>query len=142
MSFYANGRARSWGGATVCGPPRMGRVYVCGGCMRSTGVYLNTVECYNPNTRVCTSFATMLYAPAVPLVVRVGGLVYAIGGNGSDRKALISAECYDPVSNRWTLIPPMITARTNHCGVAFGGRSLLFFLFHFLFFFFCVSPFF
>jgi hypothetical protein len=48
------------------------------------------------------------------------GKIYVTGGrvNGTD---LNSAEVYDPESDQWTFISPMLSARYSHSCIAFDG---------------------
>lgn len=50
-------------------------------------------------------------------VVVLDGKLYAVGGRDGS-SCLNSVECYDPNTNRWTLVSPMLKRR--------GGKGCLF----------------
>jgi N-acetylneuraminic acid mutarotase len=75
-----------------------GLLYAAGG---QGGVYLKTVEAYDPATNRWSTRAPMLTArSAFGLAAAANGKLYAVGGtNGTD--TLSSVEEYDPAADRW-----------------------------------------
>ena len=47
----------------------------------------------------------------------VKGVLYAVGGNGSDGKKLASVLAYAPGTNSWTTKAPLPSARSSLSGV-------------------------
>lgn len=59
-----------------------------------------------------------------PLVACAGKL-YAVGGvRGRAGRGWASVDCYDPLTNRWELIPPMTHERCSH--PAFAHKNQLY----------------
>lgn len=57
-------------------------------------------------------------------VCAFNGLIYAAGGC-SAWNCLNTVECYDPRTDTWTYIKPLVTARRG-CGlIVFNGKSQL-----------------
>lgn len=52
----------------------------------------------------------------------VDGLIYAVGGYGSDGDSLSSAEVYDPDNNEWTLIESLRRPRWGCFACSFEGK--------------------
>lgn len=52
----------------------------------------------------------------------VKGLVYAVGGYGSDGESLSSAEVYHPETNKWTVIESLPRPRWGCFGYGFEGQ--------------------
>jgi kelch-like protein 10 len=50
----------------------------------------------------------------------VAGKIFVIGGTSKETR-LNSAEMYDPESDQWTFISPMLSARSGHSCIAFDG---------------------
>jgi N-acetylneuraminic acid mutarotase len=50
----------------------------------------------------------------------VAGKIYVTGGISKGTR-LNSAEMYDPESDQWTFISPMLWARSGHSCIAFDG---------------------
>ncbi|XP_070260954.1 actin-binding protein IPP isoform X5 [Myotis yumanensis] len=62
------------------------------------------------------------------MVYAIGGLIYVIGGISNEGIELRSFEVYDPLSKRWSPLPPMATRRAylgvaalNDCIYSIGG---------------------
>ena len=54
-------------------------------------------------------------------LVSVGSYLYAIGGY-NDTSWLRSVERFDPLTNRWTMLTPMSTARSAFGATVWNGR--------------------
>lgn len=52
----------------------------------------------------------------------VNGMIYAVGGYGSDGESLSIAEVYDPNMNEWTLIENLRRPRYGCFACSFGGK--------------------
>lgn len=52
----------------------------------------------------------------------VNGMIYAVGGYGSDGNGLSVAEVYDPDKNEWTLIDDLRRPRYGCFACSFGGK--------------------
>jgi len=72
------------------------------------GLYLSTVEAYDPSNDIWTTKAPMPTAQVGMAVGVVNGILYTIGG-GPTYSAVYA---YDPVANTWTSKAPMPTARS------------------------------
>ncbi|KAF9603018.1 hypothetical protein IFM89_033645 [Coptis chinensis] len=77
-----------------------------------------------------STLATMNVARYDFACAEVNGMVYAVGGYGSNGESLSSAEVYDPENNEWTLIESLRRPRWGcfACGIegklyVMGGRS-------------------
>ncbi|XP_011857309.1 PREDICTED: actin-binding protein IPP [Mandrillus leucophaeus] len=121
-------QARSGLGVTVLG----GMVYAIGG--EKDSMIFDCTECYDPVTKQWTTVASMNH-PRCGLGVCVCygaiyalGLIYVIGGISNEGIELRSFEVYDPLSKRWSPLPPMGTRRAylgvaalNDCIYSIGG---------------------
>jgi hypothetical protein len=48
----------------------------------------------------------------------IDGLLYVVGGDDEDDRAVASAECYDPSTKQWRSLPDMSVARVDFVAVA------------------------
>jgi len=104
-----------------------GLLYAVGGQITHTGVggyteYFSTVEAYNPSTNSWSSKAPLPTPRGGVTVGVVEGILYALGGYGSQTKpTLDTMNAYEPVRNAWTTRAPMPTPRSGFAlGVAGG----------------------
>ena len=81
-----------------------GRIYVCGGYDGSA--FLNTVECFDPETGQWSFTAPMNTRRSRVAVVTLGGRLYAVGGYDG-LSNLNTVECFDVLTNRWTPVASM-----------------------------------
>lgn len=81
-----------------------GSIYVTGGY--SQGMYLNSVEKYNPLTREWTAVAPMITPRRRHGCVAANGKIYVFGGNSLNHD-LRTGEVYDPVTNKWKFVSSM-----------------------------------
>ncbi|XP_070465871.1 actin-binding protein IPP isoform X2 [Equus przewalskii] len=121
-------QARCGLGVAVLG----GMVYAIGG--EKDSMIFDCTECYDPVTKQWTTVASM-NQPRCGLGVCVCygaiyalGLIYVIGGINNEGIELRSFEVYDPLSKRWSPLPPMGTRRAylgvaalNDCIYSVGG---------------------
>ncbi|HVT39257.1 MAG TPA: hypothetical protein VHE78_09445 [Gemmatimonadaceae bacterium] len=103
-----------------------GMIYAIGGFNNVTaGGYLSAVESYDPFTNVWTSNAshTSMPTPRYALAMgAVGGLLYAVGGQGNS--GLTGAlEAYNATADSWTIKTSMPTPRLA-LGVGVSGGLL------------------
>ncbi len=72
---------------------------------------LGTVEAYDPATDTWTA-KTSMPTPRIMLgAAAANGIVYAVGGQGSDNSWLQTLEAYDAATDTWTTRAPMPTGR-------------------------------
>ncbi|XP_008330358.1 kelch-like protein 10 isoform X2 [Cynoglossus semilaevis] len=102
-------------------------IYICGGFKGQT--FLQTAECYNPNTNQWTMITPMIRRRCEHGVVAHAGCVYAVGGNDGIC-CLNCTEVFNPQNNTWHMISSMKTPRSKFgLGVingqiyAVGGRT-------------------
>nr|XP_020144117.1 actin-binding protein IPP [Microcebus murinus] len=134
-------QARCGLGVAVLG----GMVYAIGG--EKDSMIFDCTECYDPVTKQWTTVASMNH-PRCGLGVCVcygaiyalgnyanlsknipfPGLIYVVGGISNEGIELRSFEVYDPLSKRWSPLPPMGTRRAylgvaalNDCIYSIGG---------------------
>ena len=70
--------------------------------------------------------AAAMRQPRVSLqLVRLGGYVYAIGGEDAQGHVLASVERYDAVADRWSQVEPLKTPRTGACALALPARGAI-----------------
>ncbi|MPM14219.1 N-acetylneuraminate epimerase [bioreactor metagenome] len=89
-----------------------GKIYAIGSdgtCTSSTGVY-------DPSTDTWTILSAMPTARTAFQTEVINGKIYVLGGysgsaHNSDMKPLSSTEVYDPSTDTWTTLPPLITPR-------------------------------
>ncbi len=93
-----------------------GKVYAIGGrAARGGGVFLGTVEEYDPATDTWATKTSMPTPRAYMRAAEVDGKIYVVGGY--DGNALAVVEAYDPAINAWTIETSMPTAR-HSLGIA------------------------
>jgi N-acetylneuraminic acid mutarotase len=105
-----------------------GKIYVIGGFTGAN--YITTIQVYDPATDTWDSIpnATGTFTPRRGMSsVVVGGKIYTFGGaNGSGGSngsgALNTCEVFDPVTNVWSSLPNMPTARWRSCAVLLNGK--------------------
>jgi len=114
-----------------------GLLYVAGGEVQLTAdtpEVSNSVLVYDPKQHTWRSVAPMPTARTRLRLVASGRYLYAIGGappSGADPSELgpplATVERYDPTSNRWTTMNPMVEARLLPCAVEtkVGHRRVL-----------------
>jgi N-acetylneuraminic acid mutarotase len=114
-----------------------GLLYVAGGEVQLTAETFevtNSVLVYDPKHHTWTSVAPMPTARTRLRLVASGRYLYAIGGappSGTDPSELgpplTTVERYDPKSNSWTTMNPMVEARLLPCAVEtkVGHRRVL-----------------
>lgn len=81
--------------------------------------YLNTVECYNSQTKQWSHVAPMHYSRSCFATAVCDGYLYALGGYGPSY--LRTVERYDPSTNSWEMMPAMSTYRINFGGDVLNG---------------------
>lgn len=95
-----------------------GRVLVTGG-YDSSGNTLSSAEIWSPSTNTWTTVSPMFYRRRSHTATLLSdGRVFVAGGTGgilgASNVAQTSSEVYDPATDKWTLLPAMLTARTFH----------------------------
>jgi len=89
-----------------------GILYAVGGVSitKSTNIYLNTVEAYDPSTNTWSTKASMPTAREGLGVGVINGILYAVGGNGTSTH-LTTVEAYDRSTNTWSTKASMPAGR-------------------------------
>ncbi|KAG9446169.1 hypothetical protein H6P81_012297 [Aristolochia fimbriata] len=109
-----------------------GMLLVMGGYIAEVGTGCVSANVYQYDSRLnrWAELAKMNVARYEFACAEVDGLVYAVGGFGSDGESLSSAEVYDPDKNEWSLIESLRRPRWGcfACGLegklyVMGGRS-------------------
>ena len=85
---------------------------------------LNSVECFDPSTRVWSNIAALSTARFGLAVAVLGDKLYAIGGWDSRVQRLSSVECLDlsVPNSQWTTVAPMTSPRSSMGAVVTGGK--------------------
>ncbi|XP_008788862.2 F-box/kelch-repeat protein At1g67480-like [Phoenix dactylifera] len=87
-----------------------------------TGCVLDDVYQYDSRLNGWSMLAKMNVARYDFACAEVNGLIYAVGGYGSDGESLSSAEVYDPDKNEWTLIESLRRPRWGCFACSFEGK--------------------
>ncbi|MFQ6041883.1 MAG: kelch repeat-containing protein [Candidatus Poribacteria bacterium] len=125
---------KSWNVAADMQTPRSGfavavannKIYAIGGWNPGNRV-LSTIEVYDPATDTWSAVAPMPTARAYLTAAAVNNRIYAIGGyvinpaTGLEESSSI-VEMYDPVSNTWSTVVSMPTARDRLAAAAVNDR--------------------
>ncbi|XP_001641792.3 kelch-like protein 5 isoform X2 [Nematostella vectensis] len=103
-----------------------GKLYAVGG--RDGSSCLNSVECYDPHTNKWKMVSPMLKRRGGVGVTVLGSFLYAMGGHDVPAsqecsRQFESVERYDPNTDQWTMVQPMINCR-DAVGVACLGDRL------------------
>ena len=107
-----------------------GLLYVAGGEVKlapDTYEVTNSVLVYDPWKKTWRSVAPMPTARFRHRLVASGRYLYAIGGMNPTGVSLTTVERFEPNSNSWTTMNPMVEARTLPCAVEtkVGKRRVL-----------------
>uniref|UniRef100_W5N0R3 Kelch-like family member 7 n=1 Tax=Lepisosteus oculatus TaxID=7918 RepID=W5N0R3_LEPOC len=102
-----------------------GKIYTSGGSeVGNSALYL--FECYDTRTESWHNKPSMLMPRCSHGMVEANGLIYVCGGslgNNVSGRVLNSCEVYDPSTETWTELCPMIEARKNH-GLVFVNEKI------------------
>ena len=107
-----------------------GRILVAGGSGQENEPY-RSAEIYDPKTNTWKRVADMNHSRRTAMMTKLNdGRVLVAGGYGVDsngeKRALDSAEIYDPKTNKWTLVANMNESRWSTSGVTLpDGRVLV-----------------
>jgi hypothetical protein len=107
-----------------------GLLYVAGGEVKlapDTYEVTNSVIVYDPWNKTWRSVAPMPTARFRHRLVSSGRYLYAIGGAAPTGESLTTVERFEPKSNSWTTMNPMVEARALPCAVEtkVGNRRVL-----------------
>lgn len=110
-------RAASSGLCRAIRDLRASRVYVCGGSRDGIEV-LDSVECFNTSTSTWEALPSMLERRCDASAHVIAGCLYVCGGcngeasqNSALNSVLNTVEKFDPGTNAWEVMPPMLFAR-------------------------------
>ncbi|XP_063440466.1 actin-binding protein IPP-like [Mytilus trossulus] len=100
-----------------------GYIYAVGG-YNEHDRELNTVERYSPEENTWTMISPMSERRTAPSAVGLNGQLYVIGGSKrlvdnpyTAPVTLESVECYDPLTDLWTELPPLPIGRSEAAAV-------------------------
>lgn len=99
-----------------------GAIYAIGG---QADRALSVVEQYNPSTRAWRTMASIPTARAGMASGKINSRIQVFGGEGSSTTPEGTCgqnEEYDPATDTWRSLTPMLTARQGLGGVTIGGR--------------------
>ena len=82
---------------------------------------MNTLRCFNPETRLWSSITPMHYRRCFASSVTLGDDLYVIAGFDGSRR-LTSVEKYSTTTKQWTIMKPLATPRSDAAAVALNGR--------------------
>jgi N-acetylneuraminic acid mutarotase len=107
-----------------------GKIYAIGGRVSSifitTGSNIDVVEAYDPATDSWSRPLKRMPKPRSGGATGVyNGRIYYVGGETQDADMLAafrSVEAYDPATNQWHILPPMLNPRHGHAGEVLGDR--------------------
>lgn|GEM_PF-1552268 len=103
-----------------------GKMYAIGG-INSSDKESNVIEEYDPTTDTWTQKTPMPTKRSGLTSCALNGKIYAIGGFSYDHSTMTetcyaTVEEYDPISNSWTIKPPMGNARKEAACCVFDGK--------------------
>jgi N-acetylneuraminic acid mutarotase len=99
--------------------------YAIGGRRGGIATVRNRVDAFDPATGQWTARAPLPTARAGIAGGVLDGRIYIVGGEGnraSPSGVFPQTEAYDPVTDRWTLLEPMLTPRHGTGAAVLGGR--------------------
>ncbi len=82
-----------------------GKLYVVGGKSSIRDSRLESVEVYNPDIDEWREVAPLPIAVSVPSVIGCAGRLYVIGGATDAESACTQVQCYDPITDAWSILP-------------------------------------
>lgn len=107
-----------------------GKIYVVGGKSSVRDSRLESVEVYSPNEDEWREVASLPIAVSVPSVLGCEGRLYVIGGATDAESACAQVQCYDPITDTWSILPDVEFYRKTLRAVAIddsfvviGGRK-------------------
>jgi len=112
-------------------------IYVCGG---SCGIAMDSAERFSPRTGQWETLPSMCMPRRACATASTGGRFYVMGGVDVPRftssvfkesppwvyEDKYRPECFDPVLNRWELMPPMNRPYTHAAATSLGGFVYVF----------------
>lgn len=108
-------------------------IYVSGG---SSGIAMDSAERFNPRTGQWETLPSMCIPRRAGATASIGGRFYVLGGVDVPRfmgmdlpwsyEDKYRPECFDPVQNRWELLPAMNRPYTHAAAAALGGHVYVF----------------
>eukprot|EP00747_Dinoflagellata_sp_TGD_P124356 gnl/TRDRNA2_/TRDRNA2_173963_c0_seq8.p1 gnl/TRDRNA2_/TRDRNA2_173963_c0~~gnl/TRDRNA2_/TRDRNA2_173963_c0_seq8.p1 ORF type:complete len:411 (+),score=44.03 gnl/TRDRNA2_/TRDRNA2_173963_c0_seq8:52-1284(+) len=100
-----------------------GRLLVCGG--RNRQGTLSSVECFDVINKEWAPMSPMLARRDSFIAATVQGKAYVAGGSIAQTQGVVvadSVECFDPSSNLWTAVQPMLTPRHGAAAAVIAGK--------------------
>lgn len=104
-----------------------GKIYVAGGALGSDPNYtaMDTFEVYDPVANTWATLAPMQDARVSPGIATDGTYVYVFGGTtalAGSFSSLATAERYDPATNTWSYVDPMLQSAGGMAAAYAAGR--------------------
>ncbi len=109
----------------VCAAAANGRVYAFGGFRYNPPTMLGETLEYNPDTDQWTPRAAMLAPRAFCAAAAVNNRIYVMGGARIENGFILETNAvdeYDPVTDTWTPMAPMSSARSELAAAEVDGR--------------------
>eukprot|EP00040_Diaphanoeca_grandis_P007345 m.40589 g.40589 ORF g.40589 m.40589 type:complete len:363 (+) comp18539_c0_seq1:680-1768(+) len=103
------------------------KLYICGGT-NSVHERERSSEVFDPSTQTWTTIAPMNSKRSSHGMCATSGRIFAFGGHNGDGW-VDSCEVYNPIENKWRVMPPMLRPRTvtacsvDGCAYALGGYN-------------------
>jgi kelch-like protein 17 (actinfilin)/kelch-like protein 20 len=98
-------------------------IFIFGGCCSGDAESLTaTTYCYNTATDVWSTLPHMPEAIMNHRVCEVSGLIYVIGGEGNSGIVVSSVHRFDPATNAWRTVAPMLSPRVGFMTFVRGGN--------------------
>ena len=89
-------------------------LYIIGGQSDDEeGTFQKSVEAYDPEENTWSDVADMNEPHEDCLSVTYDGLLYVFGGRSNDQISRQSFECYNPETNKWTVLEPLCPNNIN-----------------------------
>jgi hypothetical protein len=101
-----------------------GKILITGG---SSGANLGGIEIYDPGTGTFSSTSTFMnFSRAGGTMTKLAdGRFLFVGGLGGDGNFVLSAEIFDPATNKFTLTGAIATGRQMHTATLLGNGTVL-----------------
>ena len=93
----------------------------------AASVFKSDVWRYEPATNKWTTLPSLPNQPRSHIASATfdyNGRIYALGGEGPGRIALTSVDTYNPSTNSWTSLAPLLAGRSSGIAAVFGDKLI------------------